>query len=350
MKILVLGGDGYLGWPTALHLSARGHEVTVVDNLVRREYDREMGVDSLVPIASLPDRVTRWEQVSGHAINVRIGNLTDAAFTYGVVAEAEPDAIVHFGEQRSAPYSMIDREHAVYTQVNNVVGTLNLMYAIRRDRPRRSTSSSWGRWASTAIPNIDIEEGFIEITHKGRTDVLPYPKQPGSFYHLSKVHDSHNIMFACRVWGLRCDRPEPGHRLRPVHRGDRPRPGAGDPLRLRRRVRHRAQPLLRAGRHRASADRLRRRRPDARHAQHPRHAGLRDAGAREPGRARRVPGLQPVHRVLLGARHGADGQAGLPDPGRHRRGSVQPPGRARGALLPRRQHQAARPRPASRTS
>ena len=114
-----------------LHLSALGHEVTVVDNLVRREYDREMGVDSLVPIASLQDRVTRWEQVSGHAINVRVGNLTDATFTYGVVAEAKPDAIVHFGEQRSAPYSMIDREHAVYTQVNNVVGNLNVMYAIQ---------------------------------------------------------------------------------------------------------------------------------------------------------------------------------------------------------------------------
>ena len=202
MKILVLGGDGYLGWPTALHLSARGHEVTVVDNLVRREYDREMGVDSLVPVASMDERVTRWEQVSGRAVNIRIGNLTDAAFTYGVVAEAAPDAIVHFGEQRSAPYSMIDREHAVYTQVNNVVGTLNLLYAIAETDPSIHLVKL-GTMGEYGYPNIDIEEGFIEITHKGRTDVLPYPKQPGSFYHLSKVHDSHNIMFACRIWGLR---------------------------------------------------------------------------------------------------------------------------------------------------
>jgi UDP-sulfoquinovose synthase len=202
MKILVLGGDGYLGWPTALHLSARGHDVTVVDNLVRREYDREMGVDSLVPIAPLDDRVTCWKKVSGRSINVRVGNLTDAAFTYGVIAESEPDTIVHFGEQRSAPYSMIDREHAVYTQVNNVVGNLNVMYAIQETDPdihlvKLGTMGEYG------YPNIDIEEGFIEITHKGRTDVLPYPKQPGSFYHLSKVHDSHNIMFGCRIWGLR---------------------------------------------------------------------------------------------------------------------------------------------------
>jgi UDP-sulfoquinovose synthase len=202
MKILVLGGDGYLGWPTALHLSARGHHVTIVDNLVRREYDREMGVDSLVPIAPLDARVKRWKQVAHHEIDVRIGNLTDAAFTYGVVAECKPDAIVHFGEQRSAPYSMIDREHAVYTQVNNVVGTLNLMYAIAEVDPTIHLVKL-GTMGEYGYPNIDIEEGFIEITHKGRTDVLPYPKQPGSFYHLSKVHDSANIMFACRVWGLR---------------------------------------------------------------------------------------------------------------------------------------------------
>jgi UDP-sulfoquinovose synthase len=202
MNILVLGGDGYLGWPTALHLSALGHHVTVVDNLVRREYDVEMGVGSLVPISSLEQRVATWREVSGRQIDLRIGDLTDAAFTYAAVADSAPDAIVHFGEQRSAPYSMIDREHAVYTQVNNVVGTLNLMYAIAEVDPdihlvKLGTMGEYG------YPNIDIEEGFIEITHKGRTDVLPYPKQPGSFYHLSKVHDSANIMFACRVWGLR---------------------------------------------------------------------------------------------------------------------------------------------------
>jgi UDP-sulfoquinovose synthase len=202
MKILVLGGDGYLGWPTALHLSARGHTVTVVDNMVRREYDREMGVDSLVPIATLQERVNKWEQISGRAINVRVGNLTDAAFTYGVISEVRPETIVHFGEQRSAPYSMIDRQHAVYTQVNNVVGTLNLLYAIAERDPSIHLVKL-GTMGEYGTPNIDIEEGFIEITHKGRRDILPYPKQPGSFYHLSKVHDSHNIQFACRIWGLR---------------------------------------------------------------------------------------------------------------------------------------------------
>ena len=175
MKILVLGGDGYPGWPTALHLSALGHEVTVVDNLVRREYDREMGVDSLVPIASLEDRVTRWEQLSGHAINVRIGNLTDAAFTYGVVTEGKPDAIVHFGEQRSAPYSMIDREHAVYTQVNNVVGNLNVMYAIQETDPWISISSSSGRWGSTGTPTSTLRKASSRSRTRGAPTCCPTP-------------------------------------------------------------------------------------------------------------------------------------------------------------------------------
>jgi UDP-sulfoquinovose synthase len=119
-----------------------------------------------------------------------------------MLGEFRPDTIVHFAEQRSAPYSMVDRQHAVYTQVNNVVGTLNLLYAIADTDPSIHLVKL-GTMGEYGTPNIDIEEGYIEITHRGRTDVLPFPKQPGSFYHLSKVHDSHNIAFCCRVWGLR---------------------------------------------------------------------------------------------------------------------------------------------------
>ena len=202
MRILVLGGDGYLGWPTALHLSARNHDVGVVDNFARRLYDSEMGVDSLVPIRQLQRRVTTWKEVSGHTVQPFIGDLTDDVFVEQTIHEFAPEAIVHFAEQRSAPYSMIDRKHAVYTQVNNVVGTLNLLYAMAEIDPTIHLVKL-GTMGEYGTPNIDIEEGFIQITHKGRTDLLPYPKQPGSFYHLSKVHDSHNIHFACRIWGLR---------------------------------------------------------------------------------------------------------------------------------------------------
>jgi UDP-sulfoquinovose synthase len=202
MRVLVLGGDGYLGWPTALYLSRRGHRVGIVDNLARRGYDLEMGVESLVPIVGLEQRVRRWKDVSGIDLDLFVGDLTDAEFVSSTVGVFGPDAVVHFAEQRSAPYSMIDREHAVYTQVNNVTGTLNLLYAIA-EHDRDIHLVKLGTMGEYGTPNIDIEEGFIEISHRGRTDVLPYPKQPGSFYHLSKVHDSHNIMFACRVWGLR---------------------------------------------------------------------------------------------------------------------------------------------------
>jgi UDP-sulfoquinovose synthase len=202
VRILVLGGDGYLGWPVALHLSGRGHEVGVVDNFARRQYDYEMGVDSLVPIKHLQQRVRVWEEVSGLQIATYVGDLTDAPFVKKTLVDFRPDTVVHFAEQRSAPYSMIDQNHAVYTQVNNVVGTLNLLYAIAEVDPSIHLVKL-GTMGEYGTPNIDIEEGFIEITHRGRTDVLPYPKQPGSFYHLSKVHDSHNIQFACRIWGLR---------------------------------------------------------------------------------------------------------------------------------------------------
>ena len=202
MRVLVLGGDGYLGWPTALHLSARHHETAIFDNMVRRDYDAELGTSTLVPIRELHDRIAAWEKVSGGTIIPFVGDLVDFEFLSFVIEDFAPDAVVHFGEQRSAPYSMIDRDHAVYTQVNNVVGTLNVLYAIARVDPSIHIVKL-GTMGEYGTPNIDIEEGFLEITHNGRTDRLPYPKQPGSFYHLSKVHDSHNMAFACHAWGLR---------------------------------------------------------------------------------------------------------------------------------------------------
>lgn len=202
MKVLVIGGDGYCGWATALYLSNKGYEVGIIDSLVRRHWDMELGIDTLTPIAPIQRRLQRWHDLTGKSIDLFVGDITNYDFLIKALRQFEPEAIVHFGEQRSAPFSMIDREHAVLTQVNNVVGTLNLLYAMRQDFPdchlvKLGTMGEYG------TPNIDIEEGYITIEHNGRKDTLPYPKQPGSFYHLSKVHDSHNIHFACKVWGLR---------------------------------------------------------------------------------------------------------------------------------------------------
>lgn len=202
MKVLVIGGDGYCGWATALYLSNQGHQVAILDSMVRRYWDLQLGADTLTPIATIQQRIQRWQDLTGKKIDLFIGDITDYDFLSKTFKQFEPTSVVHFGEQRSAPFSMIDREHAVLTQVNNVVGTLNILYAIKELCPdchlvKLGTMGEYG------TPNIDIEEGYITIEHNGRKDTLPYPKQPGSFYHLSKVHDSHNIHFACKIWGLR---------------------------------------------------------------------------------------------------------------------------------------------------
>jgi len=202
MRIAILGGDGFCGWATALYLSSKGHTVAIIDNFVRRLWDYELGVQTLTPIRPLHERLNVWHQLTGKQIELFVGDVCDFDFLSSVIKKFEPEVVVHFAEQRSAPYSMIDHKHAVFTQVNNVVGTLNLLFAIRELQPdchivKLGTMGEYG------TPNIDIEEGYLTVEHNGRKDVLPYPKQPGSFYHLSKVHDSHNIMFTCKVWGLR---------------------------------------------------------------------------------------------------------------------------------------------------
>lgn len=202
MKVLVIGGDGYCGWATALYLSNQGYEVGILDSMVRRHWDMEIQVETLTPIAPIQKRIQRWKDLTGKTIDLYIGDITNYDFLSKTLRQFEPESIVHFGEQRAAPFSMIDREHAVMTQVNNVVGTLNILYAMKEDFPD-SHLVKLGTMGEYGTPNIDIEEGYITIEHNGRKDTLPYPKQPGSFYHLSKVHDSHNIHFACKIWGLR---------------------------------------------------------------------------------------------------------------------------------------------------
>jgi len=202
MKIAVLGGDGYCGWATALYLSRQGHSVAIIDNMIRRQWDRDLGVETLTPIRPLTARVAAWNRIAGNPMEVFEGDVTDYGFLASMFREFQPESLVHFAEQRSAPYSMIDRAHAVFTQSNNVLGTLNVLFAIKEFQPQCHLVKL-GTMGEYGTPNIDIEEGYISIEHNGRKDMLPFPKQAGSFYHLSKVHDSHNILFACRIWGLR---------------------------------------------------------------------------------------------------------------------------------------------------
>lgn len=201
-RILVLGGDGYLGWPTAMHLSQRGARVGVADNGSKRAWERELGVEPLIAIPSLAERISAWEEVCGRSIELFEGDLTEADFVHATLESFRPDTIIHYGEQPSAPYSMIDVRHAAFTQSNNVVGTLNVLFAMR-DLVPDSHLVKLGTMGEYGTPDIDIEEGYLKVDHNGRSHTFLYPKTPGSMYHLSKVHDSHNIHFACRVWGLR---------------------------------------------------------------------------------------------------------------------------------------------------
>jgi len=203
MRILILGGDGYLGWPTAMHFSKRGHEVFAIDNYLRRRAHSEQGTDSLTPIgASLPDRAAAWKEITGLDVGVTEDNICEYDVVERIFKDFQPEAIIHYGEMPSAPYSHKSREHAVFTQYNNVVGNQNILFAMA-DLAPDAHLVKLGTMGEYGTPNIDIEEGYIELEVGGRKDTLPFPKLPGSWYHLSKVHDSHNIHFACRVWGLR---------------------------------------------------------------------------------------------------------------------------------------------------
>src|SRR5437868_2423652 len=165
MRILILGGDGYLGWPTAMHFSARGHEVHAIDDYLRRRAHAEQGTDSLTPIEdSLPARARAWNDVTGHDIGVTEDNICEYEVVDQLFREFEPEAIVHYGEMPSAPYSHKSREHAVFTQYNNVVGTLNVLFAMAEHAPDAHLVKL-GTMGEYGTPNIDIEEGFIEIDH-----------------------------------------------------------------------------------------------------------------------------------------------------------------------------------------
>ncbi len=202
MKVLITGVDGYSGWPLAVHLLRRDHEVVGIDNFVTRRRVQEVGSWSGTPIPPFPRRQQAIREILGKELKFHRGDLSDYEFVRGVLEAERPDAIVHLAEQRSAPYSMIDVHHAVATQVENLTGTLHLLYAMRQVCPNAHLVKM-GTMGEYGTPNVDIPEGFFEIEYQGRKDRLPFPRQAGSWYHWSKVFDSGDVMFATSIWKLR---------------------------------------------------------------------------------------------------------------------------------------------------
>ena len=202
MRVLIAGVDGYLGWPLALHLAKRGHEVAGVDVFFRRQWVEEMGSWSATPIVPMKSRLEAFKKAFGEKLRFWEGDLRNYGLVEKILREFQPEAIVHFGECPSAPYSMMDVEHAVFVQTNNITTTFNLIFGMRDICPEAHLVKL-GTMGEYGTPNVDIPEGFFEIEYRGRRDRLPFPRQAGSWYHWSKVHGSNNIMFACKIWNLR---------------------------------------------------------------------------------------------------------------------------------------------------
>ena len=202
MRVFIAGIDGYLGWPLAQYLAARGHEVAGADLFLRRGWVDEMGGWSAVPIEEFDERQIAFKERYDRELRFWHGDLRDQELVEEIFTEFRPETVVHLGECPSAPYSMIDVEHAVFVQTNNIVSTFNLLSAMKKFTPDAHLVKL-GTMGEYGTPNLPIPEGFFEIEYRGRTDRLPFPRQAGSWYHWSKVHGSNNVMFACKLWGLR---------------------------------------------------------------------------------------------------------------------------------------------------
>ena len=202
MRIFITGVDGYLGWTLAQHLTARGHDVAGADVFFRRQWVEEMDSTSAMPILPMPERLAAFREHYGKDLQFYEGDLTNYDLVERIFKEFQPDAVVHFGECPSAPYSMIDRDHAVFVQNNNITTTFNILFAMR-DLAPKTHLVKLGTMGEYGTPNVDIPEGFFEVDFRGRKEVMSFPRQAGSWYHWSKVHGSNNIQFASKIWGLR---------------------------------------------------------------------------------------------------------------------------------------------------
>lgn len=202
MKVLILGADGYLGWPTAMYFSNRNHKVVAVDNYFRRTAAVELDSESLIPTPNLLQRAKIWQETTDNEIKVHIGNITDYDFISDIFNKYKPEAVIHYAEQPSAPYSMIDRDKAAFTIQNNLIGTLNIIHAVQEHTPECHIIKL-GTMGEYGTPDIDIEEGWIEIEHKGRKDKFLFPRQASSVYHTTKIQDTDLLWFYVRAWSLR---------------------------------------------------------------------------------------------------------------------------------------------------
>jgi len=204
MRIMILGGWGYLGWPTAMRFSNEGHDVCIVDNYHKMALEKEMSVEPLVEPLNMRQRISVWKSVTGNLVKAHVIDV-GSYVVQKIIERWEPDTIIHYAENPSAPYSMLSNKTAISTQRNNIESTLQVLFAIKDTDIHLVKLGTMGEYGTPGIP---IPEGWVSVTkQRGNGSVvnskLPFPKLPGSFYHASKVADSTNIEMACRLWGIK---------------------------------------------------------------------------------------------------------------------------------------------------
>jgi len=202
MRVIVFGADGYLGWPTSMKFASDGHEVIAVDNYLRRKMALETDSEPLMNNPNLTTRADIYKSFTDQTIKIKIGDCTNYQFIQKLFKEFKPEAVIHYAEQPSAPYSMIGHKEASLTLNNNLDSTLNIIFGVIEEVPdchiiKLGTMGEYG------TPNIDIEEGWIEIDHNGRKDTFLYPRQTGSLYHTTKIMDTDLLWFYVRTYGIK---------------------------------------------------------------------------------------------------------------------------------------------------
>ncbi len=202
MKILILGGDGYLGWPTSLYFSNQNHDVLIIDNFIKRKLQKKFQRYSLFKNYTLKQKINEWKKVSKKNIEYKEIDATNYKSVLNIFKKFKPDAVIHFAEQPSAPLSMLDYNNANFTLQNNLVSTLNICYAIKETK-LDTHIIKLGTMGEYGTPNIDIEEGYLKIKHKKRSDIFLYPRKGSSLYHTTKIQDTDLLYFYSRTWGLR---------------------------------------------------------------------------------------------------------------------------------------------------
>jgi len=202
MKVAILGIDGYLGWSLTLKLLSRGHDVVGLDNFLRRRAVAEVGSQSVIPIANMSTRLKAVRETFGKEVAFEQGDVLNYRFLEKFLEKHKPDSIVNFAQQPSPHYSMMSPKHATFTQANNVCGGLNLLWAVRKINHEIPiiTLGTLGEWST---PNMPIPEGFFRVKHEGMEDILPFPRQGHSIYHVSKIQTTDNVWFACRTWVMK---------------------------------------------------------------------------------------------------------------------------------------------------